>query len=78
MELSNAILYIATLSFIGLGAQEPTPQWGLMMSVGRRYIREAWWPAVFPGIAMFLTVLSFNLIGDGLRDYLDPKKRLSS
>lgn len=78
MELSNAILYIATLSFIGLGAQEPTPEWGLMMSIGRRYIREAWWPAVFPGIAMFLTVLSFNLIGDGLRDYLDPKKRLSS
>jgi peptide/nickel transport system permease protein len=77
MELSNAIIYIAALSFIGLGAQEPTPEWGLMISTARRYIREAWWPAVFPGLAMFLTVLSFNLIGDGLRDYMDPKKRLS-
>ena len=77
MELSNAIIYIAALSFIGLGAQEPTPEWGLMISMARRYIREAWWPALFPGLVMFLTVLSFNLIGDGLRDYLDPKKRLS-
>ncbi len=77
LELSNAILYIAALSFIGLGVQEPTPEWGLMMSIGRRYIMEAWWPAVFPGIVMFLTVLAFNLIGDGLRDYLDPKKRFS-
>ena len=78
MELSNAIIYIAALSFIGLGAQEPTPEWGLMISTARRYIREAWWPAVFPGLLMFLTILSFNLIGDGLRDYLDPKKRLST
>jgi peptide/nickel transport system permease protein len=78
IELGNAILYIAALSFIGLGAQEPTPEWGLMISTARRFIREAWWPAVFPGIFMFLTILSFNLIGDGLRDYLDPKKRLST
>jgi len=77
MVLSNAIIYIAALSFIGLGAQEPMPEWGLMISTARRYIREAWWPAVFPGLVMFLTILSFNLIGDGLRDYLDPKKRLS-
>jgi ABC-type dipeptide/oligopeptide/nickel transport system permease subunit len=77
MELSNAIIYIAALSFIGLGAQEPVAEWGLMISSARRYVREAWWPAVFPGLAMFLTVLSFNLIGDGLRDYLDPKKRVS-
>jgi len=77
MELSNAIIYIATLSFIGLGAQEPVPEWGLMISTARRYVREAWWPAVLPGLVMFLTVLSFNLIGDGLRDYLDPRKKLS-
>ncbi|MCC6015685.1 MAG: ABC transporter permease [Desulfurococcaceae archaeon] len=75
MELSNAIIYIAALSFVGLGAQEPVPEWGLMISSARRYVREAWWTAVFPGLVMFLTVLSFNLIGDGLRDYLDPKKR---
>jgi len=78
MELSNAILYVAGLSFIGLGAQEPTPEWGLMMSVGRKYIREAWWYPVFPGIHMFLTILAFNLIGDGIRDYLDPKRKLRS
>lgn len=76
MELSNAILYVAGLSFIGLGAQEPTPEWGLMMSVGRKYIRDAWWYPVFPGIHMFLSILSFNLIGDGIRDYLDPKRKL--
>ncbi len=76
LELSNAILYFAGLSFIGLGAQEPTPEWGLMMSVGRKYIREAWWFPTMPGVFMFLTVLSINLIGDGVRDYLDPKKML--
>ncbi|MEM1643650.1 MAG: ABC transporter permease [Desulfurococcaceae archaeon] len=76
LELSNAILYFAGLSFIGLGAQEPTPEWGLIMSVGRKYIREAWWFPTMPGVFMFLTVLSINLIGDGVRDYLDPKKRL--
>ncbi|MCS7128639.1 MAG: ABC transporter permease [Sulfolobales archaeon] len=76
LELSNAILYFAGLSFIGLGAQEPTPEWGLMMSVGRKYIREAWWFPTMPGVFMFLTVLSINLMGDGIRDYLDPKKRL--
>lgn len=76
LELSNAILYFAGLSFIGLGAQEPTPEWGLMMSVGRKYVREAWWFPTMPGVFMFLTVLSINLIGDGVRDYLDPKKML--
>lgn len=76
LELGNAILYFAGLSFIGLGAQEPTPEWGLMISTGRKYIRESWWFPTMPGIAMFLTVLSINLLGDGIRDYLDPKKRL--
>lgn len=76
IELGNAVLYIAGLSFIGLGAQEPTPEWGLMIASGRRYLREAWWFPVFPGLFLFLTVLAFNLIGDGLRDYLDPKRRL--
>lgn len=75
IELGNAIMYIAGLSFIGLGAQEPQPEWGLMLSISRKYLREAWWSATFPGLMIFLTVLSFNLIGDGLRDALDPRLR---
>ena len=75
LELGNAIIYIAGLSFIGLGAQEPQPEWGLMLSVGRKYLREAWWFATFPGLMIFLVVLAFNLIGDGLRDALDPRLR---
>jgi len=75
LELGNAIIYIAGLSFIGLGAQEPQPEWGLMLNVGRKYLREAWWFATFPGLMIFLVVLSFNLIGDGLRDALDPRLR---
>ena len=75
IELGNAIIYIASLSFIGLGAQEPQPEWGLMLSTGRKYLREAWWYPTFPGLMIFLVVLAFNLIGDGLRDALDPRLR---
>jgi peptide/nickel transport system permease protein len=70
---AQAILAGAALSFLGLGAQPPTPEWGIMLSEGRRYIRDAWWNSMFPGVAIMLTVLAINLLGDGLRDALDPR-----
>jgi peptide/nickel transport system permease protein len=70
---AQAILAGAALSFLGLGAQAPTPEWGLMLSEGRRYIRDAWWMTAFPGLAIMFTVLAINLLGDGLRDALDPR-----
>ena len=73
--LSFAILLESTLSFLGLGAQPPTPSWGGMLADGRVDMQRAWWETVFPGMAIFITVLSFNLIGDGLRDALDPRLR---
>ena len=75
MDIGFAILIAAGLGYIGVGVQEPTPEWGAMISEGRGLLREAWWVSVFPGIAMFITVLGFNLLGDGLRDVLDPKSR---
>jgi peptide/nickel transport system permease protein len=75
MDVGYAILATAALGFIGAGAQPPTPEWGLMISVERVYFLEYWWPATFPGVAILLSVLGFNLIGDGLRDILDPKLR---
>ena len=63
----------AILSFIGLGISPPTPEWGSMVSTGRQYFRAAWWVCAFPGFAIMLTILSLNLLGDGLRDALDPK-----
>jgi len=74
LDLGSAILTTAGLSFIGLGAQPPSPEWGAMISSGRTYITQAWWYCTFPGTALALTVLSFNLIGDGLRDILDPRR----
>ncbi|MET3289453.1 UNVERIFIED_CONTAM: peptide/nickel transport system permease protein [Brevibacillus sp. OAP136] len=71
--IAGSILSIASLSFIGLGIQPPAPEWGAMLSGGRQYIRYAWWVCAFPGIAIMLTILSLNLLGDGLRDALDPK-----
>lgn len=71
--IAGAILSIASLSFIGLGAQPPTPEWGSMLSAGRQYIRSAWWICVFPGLAIMISILSLNMLGDGLRDALDPK-----
>lgn len=73
MRLGLAILTAASLSFLGLGAQPPTPEWGAMLSSGRDYINNYPHITIFPGIAIFLTVLAFNLLGDGLRDALDPK-----
>lgn len=73
--IAGSILSIASLSFIGLGIQPPTPEWGSMLSGGRQYIRYAWWVCAFPGIAIMLTILSLNLLGDGLRDALDPKMK---
>lgn len=75
MDMGGVILTIASLSFLGLGAQAPTPEWGLMISTGRNYFPDIWWYSIFPGIAIFITVLTFNLLGDGVREILDPKTR---
>jgi peptide/nickel transport system permease protein len=74
LSVGGNILSEAGLSFLGLGVQEPYPSWGAMLAEARENYREAWWLAVFPGLAIVMTVLSFNLLGDGLRDALDPKK----
>jgi peptide/nickel transport system permease protein len=75
MDIGGVILTIASLSFLGLGAQPPTPEWGLLISTSRTYFLNGWWYSTFPGIAIFITVLVFNLIGDGFREVLDPKTR---
>jgi peptide/nickel transport system permease protein len=75
LMLADAILIEATLSFLGMGAQPPTPSWGSILSSGRAYLRLAPWVTLFPGVAIMVTVLGFNLLGDGLRDALDPKLR---
>lgn len=75
MDMGFAILVAAGLGYIGVGVQAPTPEWGVMISEGRGLLRQAWWASVFPGLAMFITVLGFNLLGDGLRDIFDPKTR---
>ena len=73
MGLAGAILSIAGLSFLGLGIQPPTPEWGAMLSNARQYIRDAWHVTVIPGLGIMLTILALNLMGDGLRDALDPR-----
>ena len=73
LDIGYAILTTASLSFIGVGAVPPTPEWGSMISVGRSYILVQWWLPTFPGLAIFLAVAGFNLLGDGLRDILDPR-----
>ncbi len=78
MDMGMAILAAASLGFIGLGAQPPHPEWGAMISHGRNYLPTWWWYSAFPGLAIYLTVLGFNLLGDGLRDLLDPKSRAGS
>jgi peptide/nickel transport system permease protein len=75
VALSQAILIEASLSYLGLSAQPPTPSWGNMLNEGRTYLETAPWISVFPGIAIMVTVLAFNLLGDGLRDVLDPGAR---
>ena len=73
LYIARAILTAAALSFLGLGIQPPTPEWGLLISSGRSYLDEAWWIATFPGLALMFTILGFNFLGDGLRDTLDPR-----
>jgi len=73
LELARVIVLEAGLSFLGLGVQPPNPSWGRMLAEGRTYISSAWWIITFPGLALMLTVLSVNLLGDWVRDYLDPR-----
>ena len=73
--IATSILTAAGLSYLGLGAQPPTPEWGAMLSEARAYLRDAWWMATFPGFAIMLVVMAFNLLGDGLRDIWDPRLR---
>jgi len=73
LELAFMIIYESALSFLGLGVQPPTPTWGWMLADGRNYIATAWWLATLPGLAIMLTVLAVNLLGDWLRDTLDPR-----
>jgi peptide/nickel transport system permease protein len=75
LSLAFAILSEAALSFLGLGVRPPDPSWGRMLFEGRGFIEQAWWMGVFPGLAIFLTVLAFNVVGDALRDALDPRQR---
>ncbi len=75
LNVGSIILTSAGLSFIGFGAQPPTPEWGLMVSEGRRFLMDQWWIATFPALAILLLVLGFNLLGDGVRDVLDPRLR---
>lgn len=74
--VAGAIIAGAALSFLGLGAQPPTPEWGSMLNEGRDYLRSAWWVTTFPGLAIMVTVVSINLLGDGLRDVLDPRLKI--
>lgn len=76
LNIGTAILAAAGLGFLGLGAEPPVPEWGAMISHGRQHLRSAWWVGVFPGLAILVTVLGFNLLGDGLRDALDPRVRI--
>ena len=73
LSIAISILSAASLSFIGLGVAPPTPEWGSMLSSGRPFIRDYWYVVTFPGLAIVLSVLSFNMFGDGLRDALDPR-----
>lgn len=75
LDIGYAVLTLAGLSFIGLGAQPPTPEWGSMVSVGRDYFLDQWWMVTFPGMAIFVSVMAFNLLGDGLQEVLSPRSR---
>jgi peptide/nickel transport system permease protein len=75
LDMGFAILTVAALGFIGIGVRPPTPEWGMQLAVARSYMPDFWWTAIFPGLAIFLAVYGFNLLGDGLRDVLDPKAR---
>jgi peptide/nickel transport system permease protein len=73
LDMAGIILTAAGLGFLGLGAQPPLPEWGAMISSGRKFMLDQWWVAAMPGVAIFIVSLGFNLLGDGLRDVLDPK-----
>ncbi len=75
LDMAGIILTAAGLGFLGLGAQPPSPEWGAMISAGRKFVLDQWWVAAFPGLAICVVSLGFNLLGDGLRDVLDPKQR---
>jgi peptide/nickel transport system permease protein len=75
LVVGESIIYTASLSFIGLGAQPPTPEWGAIVSVGRKYLMDQWWYPTFPGLMILIVVMGFNLLGDALRDVLDPRIR---
>ena len=74
LDFGGVILTVSALSFLGLGAQDPTPDWGLMVAEGQNYFTTAWWAVTFPGLAILVTAFAFTLVGDGLRDLLDPKR----
>jgi peptide/nickel transport system permease protein len=74
LDVGGVILTASALSFLGLGAQDPTPDWGLMVSEGQTYFTTNWWVVTFPGLAILITAFAFNLLGDGLRDLLDPRR----
>ena len=76
LELAFMVIYESALSFLGLGVQPPTPTWGWMLADGRNYLATAWWLATLPGLAIMLTVLAVNLLGDWLRDTLDPRLKV--
>ena len=78
LDVGYAILFTSSLSFLGLGAQPPTPEWGAMMTDARGFLQDFWWYPTFPGIALGITALGFNLLGDGLRDWLDPRLRATA
>lgn len=75
LDIGTIILYCASLSFLGLGAQPPSPDWGVMISEGKDYMQYAPWMALFPGLAIAFCALAFNMLGDGLRDLLDPRMK---
>ena len=73
--VAGVVLMAAVLGFLGMGATPPDPDWGLAISESRQYLPDSWWFATFPGLAIFFTVLGFNMLGDGLRDIVDPRLR---
>ncbi len=75
LDMSSIIITAASLGFLGMGAQPPSPEWGTMIATARRFLFSEWWVPLMPCIAIFLTSLAFNFLGDGLRDVLDPKER---
>ena len=77
LDFGGVILTAAALSFLGLGAQEPTPEWGLMVNSGRAYFQTQWWLVTFPGLAILFTALAFNFVGDAMTDALNPRARKS-